>query len=84
LYPNENISFNETILCSNNECVVKWNAIAQERNMNDEHKLLSKDTFEEAEDAHGHINMLTTAVLNKFWKNGVSNCNLILKIGDTC
>jgi hypothetical protein len=51
--------------------------------MNDEHRLLSKDTFEEVDDPHGHIKkMFTSAVLNQFWKNGVPNHKLILKIGD--
>jgi hypothetical protein len=56
LYPNDNISFNEAILCSNNESVDKSNAITQKRNLNDEFRLLSKDTtFEEVDDPHGHI-----------------------------
>ncbi len=78
-------SFNQTILCSTNESIDHWNAIAQERNINHPFELLSQDTFEEVGDPHGHIKkMLSTYVLNNFWKNGVPNCKLILKIGDIC
>ncbi len=55
LYLNQYLSFYETILCSNNESIDKWNAVAQERNINDEHRLLSRDAFEEVNDPNGHI-----------------------------
>ncbi len=44
-----------------------------------------RDSFEEVDDTNGHLKtMLTKAVLNKFWKNGVPNHKLILKMGDIC
>jgi hypothetical protein len=36
LYPNRNISYQETILCSNNENVDRWNAIVQRINTGSE------------------------------------------------
>ncbi len=81
----ENISFNQTILCSTNESIDDWNAIAQERNINHPYDLLSKDTFEEVDEPHDHIKkMLTIYVLNNFWKNGVPNHKHVLKIGNMC
>jgi hypothetical protein len=85
LYPNRNISYQETILCSNNESVDRWNAIVQRMNMGTEYKLMLRYTFEEVDDPNGHLKeMLTKAALNKFWKNGVPNHELILKMGDIC
>ena len=85
MYPNGNISYQEPILCSNNESVDRWNAIVQRMNTGNEHKLMSRDSFEEVEDPNGHLKkMLTKAVLNKFWKNGVPNHELILKTCDIC
>jgi hypothetical protein len=67
LYPNGNISYQETILCSNNESFDRWNAIVQRINMGTEYKLMSRDSFEEVDDQNGHLKkMLTKAVLNKF------------------
>ncbi len=67
LYPNGNISYQETILCSNNESVDRWNAIVQRMNTGTEYKLLSRDSFEEVDDPNNHLKkMLTKAVLNKF------------------
>ncbi len=46
---------------------------------------MSRDSFEEVDDPNDHLKkMLTKAVLNKFWKNGVPNHELILKMGDIC
>ena len=85
LYPNGIISYQETILCSNNESVDKWNAIVQRMNTGTEYKVMLRDSFEEVDDPNGHLKkMLTKAVLNKFWKNGVPNHELILKMGDIC
>jgi hypothetical protein len=85
LYPNRNISYQETILCSNNESIDRWNAIVQRMNTGTEYKLMSRDSFEEVDDQNGHLEkMLTKAVLNKFRKNGVPNHKLILKTGDIC
>jgi hypothetical protein len=85
LYPNGNMSYQVTISCSNNESVDRWNAIVQRMNTGNEHKLMSRDSFEEVEDPNGHLKkMLTKAVLNKLRKNGVPNHELILRTGDTC
>jgi ATP-dependent DNA helicase PIF1 len=85
LYLNGNISYQETILCSNNESADRWNAIVQRMNMSTEYKLMLRDSFEEVDDQNGHLKkMLTKAVLNKFQKNGVPNHKLILKTGDIC
>jgi hypothetical protein len=85
LYPNGNISYQETILCSNNESVDRWNALVQRMNTGTEFKLMSRDSFEEVDDPNGHLKkMLTKAVLNKFWKKGVPNHELILKTGNIC
>jgi hypothetical protein len=46
---------------------------------------MSRDSFEEVDDQSGHLKkVLITAVLNKFWKNGVPNHKLVLKMGDIC
>jgi hypothetical protein len=85
LYPNGIISYQETILCSNNESIDKWNAIVQRMNTSTEYKVMWRDSFEEVDDPNGHLKkMLTKAVLNKFRKNGVPNHELILKTGDIC
>jgi hypothetical protein len=52
-------------------------------NTGNEYKVLSRDSFEEVDNPNGYLKkMLTKAVLNKFWKNGVPNHELILKTGD--
>jgi hypothetical protein len=85
LYPNGNISYQEPILCSNNESVDRWNAIVQRLNTGTEYKLIPGDNFEEVDDPYSHLKkMRTKAVLNKFWKNGVPNHKLVLKMGDIC
>ncbi len=85
LYPNGIIPYQETILCSNNESVDKWNAIVQRMSTGTEYKVMSRDSFKEVDDPNGHLKkMLTKAVLNNFWKNGVPNHELILKTGDIC
>ncbi len=85
LYPNGIISYQEPILCSNNESVDKWNAIVQRMNTGTEYKVMLRDSFEEVDDPNGHLKkMLTKAVLNKFWKNGVPNHELVVKMGDIC
>ncbi len=54
-------------------------------NTGTEYKLMLRDSFEEVDDPNGHLKeMLTKAVLNKFWKNGVPNHELILKMDDIC
>ncbi len=84
-YPNKIISYHETFLCSNNESIDKLNAIVQRMIMGTEYKVMSRDSFEEVDDPNGHLKkMLTKAVINKFWKNGVPNHELILKMGDLC
>ncbi len=47
LYPNGNISYQETISCSKNESIDRWNAIIQRMNMGTEYKLIPRDSFEE-------------------------------------
>ncbi len=85
LYPNGIISYQETILCSNNESVAKWNVIVQRMNTGTEYKVMLRDSFEEVDNPNGHLKkMPTKAVLNKFWKNEVPNHELILKMGDIC
>ncbi len=85
LYPNRIISYQETFLCSNNESIDKWNAIVQRMNTGTEYKVMLRDSFEEVDNPNGHLRkMLTNAVLNKFWKIGVPNHELILKMGDIC
>jgi hypothetical protein len=61
MYPDGFVSAEVTILCSNNESVDRGNVIAQKmNNTSEEHKLMSKDTFEEVDDLYGHVkNMLT-------------------------
>ena len=48
------LDFSATILCSNNESVDTWNAIAQGMNSSEEHILRSKDSFSEVDDINGH------------------------------
>jgi hypothetical protein len=65
LYPNGNISYQETILCSNNESIDRWNAIIQKMNTGTEYKLMLRDSFEEVDNPNGHLKkMLTKAVPN--------------------
>jgi hypothetical protein len=69
LYLNRNISYQEIILCFNNERVDRRNAIAQRMNTGTEYKLMSRNSFKEVDDPNGHLKkMLTKAVLTKFWK----------------
>ncbi len=85
LYLNGIISYQETILSSNNESLDKWNAIVQRMNTGTEYKVISRDSFEEVDNPNGHLKkVLTKAVLNKFWKKGAPNHELILKTGDIC
>ncbi len=85
MYPNGIIFYQETISCSNNESVDKWNSFVQRMNTGTEYKVMLRDSFEEVDDPNGHLKkMLTKEVLNKFWKNGVPNHELILKMGDIC
>jgi hypothetical protein len=54
-------------------------------NTSGEHKLMSKDSFEEVDDPYGHLQkMLTKLVINYFRKNGVPNHKLTLNLGDIC
>jgi hypothetical protein len=67
LYPNGIISYQETIICSNNESIDKWNAIVQRMNTGTEYKDMLRDNFEEVDNPNGYLKkMLTKAVLNKF------------------
>ncbi len=85
LYPVQQLDHTATILCATNESVDMWNSVAQSMNLSAPKRLMSKDTFSEVDDPHGHIQrMLITAVLNRFRKNGIPNHELILKIGDVC
>jgi hypothetical protein len=85
LYPGGQLDFSATILSSSNISVDAWNAIAQDMNSSEEHILRSKDSFSEVDDINGHLkNMLSVTLLNGFWKNGVPNHELILKVGDVC
>ncbi len=53
--------------------------------MGTEYMLMLRDCFEEVDDPNGHLKkMPTKAVLKIFWKNGVPNHELILKMGDIC
>ncbi len=50
-----------------------------------EHTLRSKDSFSKVDDPKGHLKkMLSTTMLHRFWKNGVPNHELILKVGNIC
>jgi hypothetical protein len=70
LYPGNQLDFSATILCSNNESVDQWNAVAQKMNSSEEHILKSKDCFSEVDDINGHLkNMMSTTMLNGFNKN---------------
>ena len=54
-------------LCATNENVDMWNSVAQNMNLSAPKTLISKDTFSEVDDPHGHIQrMLSTLVLNGF------------------
>jgi hypothetical protein len=82
LYPNGNISYQDTILCSNNKCIDRWNVIVQRMNTITEYKLMSRDSFEEVDDQNGHLKkMLTKAVLNKFWKKWGSQSRAYIENG---
>ena len=85
LYPGRQLDFSATILCSNNASVNMWNTVAQGMNSSVEHTLRLKDSFSEVDDPKGHLKkMLSATLLNGFWKNGVPNHELILKVGDIC
>jgi ATP-dependent DNA helicase PIF1 len=81
LYPGGQL----TILCSNNASVDIRNAVAQVMNSSVEHTLRSKDSFSEVDDPKGHLKkMISASLLNGFWKNGVPNHELILKVSNIC
>jgi hypothetical protein len=85
LYPGGVLDFSATILCSNNESVDKWNAVAQGMNLSVEHILRSKDCFSEVDDMNGHLrDMMSTTMLNGFNRSGVPAHELRLKSGDIC
>jgi hypothetical protein len=85
LYPGSNLDFSATILCSNNESVDQWNAVAQDMNTSEEHILKSRDCFLEVDDINGHLkNMMSTSMLNGFNKSGVPKHEPKLKVGDIC
>ncbi len=85
LYPGRQLDFSAPILCSNNASVNMWNAVAQGMKSSVEHTLMSKDSFSVVDDPKGHLKkMLSATTLNGFWKNGVPNHVLILKVGNIC
>ncbi len=50
-----------------------------------EHTLSLKDSFSELDDPKGHLKkILSATMLNGFWKNGVPDHELILKVGNIC
>ncbi len=85
LYPNGQLDPQTTILCSSNESVDRWNAIAQELNPHESVVLESKDTFSEVDDVKGLIKkMMSNNVLKMFHKNGIPDHEMTLKVGDIC
>jgi hypothetical protein len=69
LYPNGQLDFSATILCSNNASVDMWNALVQGMKTSVEHTLRLKDSFSELDDPKGHLNkMLSATILDGFWK----------------
>ena len=60
LYPDGQLDPQTTILCSSNNSVDNWNAIAQALNPNDSVMLTSKDTFAEVDDEKGLISKIMT------------------------
>ncbi len=72
LYPEGQLDFSATILCSNNISVLDaWNAIAQGMNSSEEHILRSQDSFSEVDDIKGHTKKhaqcYTTKWLSEKW-----------------
>lgn len=85
LYPGGQLDPQTTILCSSNESVDRWNAVAQALNPNESIVLKSKDTFAEVDDEKGLISkMMTKNVLSTFRKNGVPDHEVTFKVGDVC
>ena len=86
LYPNKTISYQDTILCSNNESVDSWNTIVQSLNRESTiQTLYSKDSFEEVDNHDDYLRKkLTENYLNQFRKNGIPHHKLKLKLGDVC
>ena len=85
LYPDGQLNPQTTILCSSNDSVDHWNAVAQALNPNDSIMLRSKDTFAEVDDEKGLISkMMTKHVLNTFRKNGIPDHEVTFKVGDVC
>jgi hypothetical protein len=85
LYPGGQLDFSATFLCSNNASVDMWNAVGQGMNSSEEHTLSLKDSFSKADDPNGHLKkMLSATMLDGFWKNGVPDHELILKVDDIC
>jgi hypothetical protein len=83
LYPGVQLDFSATILCSNNASVDMWNAVAQGMNSSVEHTLRLKDSFSKVDDPKGHLKKMRSATMpNRFWKKGVPNHELILKVGN--
>jgi hypothetical protein len=85
LYPDRQLDPQTTILCSSNESVDHWNAIAQDLNPMESITLMSKDTFDEVDDEKGLIKkMMTPQVLSRLKKVGIPDHDLTLKVGDVC
>jgi hypothetical protein len=60
LYLGGQLDFSATILCSNNESVNMWNALAQGMNSSQEHVLRSKDCISKVDDMKGHLKKCLT------------------------
>ncbi len=85
LYPDGQLNPQTTILCSSNDSVDHWNAVAQALNPNDSIVLTSKDTFAEVDDEKELITkMMTKHVLNTFRKKGIPDHEVTFKVGDVC
>ncbi len=89
LYPNHMfnscIACDTVILAATNEIVDIWNEKIQNLNNSIAIELVSKDTFCEVDDPHGHLsNMVNKNVLQKYDVNGCPPHILTLKVGDVC
>ena len=74
------------VLATTNKSVDEWNDFIGLTNPNHQHApLLSKDTFTDVDDVHGHLaSMIRDGVLEKYNSNDVPPHKLILKVGDVC
>ena len=74
------------VLATTNKSVDEWNDFIGLTNPSPQHSpLLSKDTFTDVDDVHGHLaSMIREGVLEKYNSNDVPPHKLILKVGDVC